>query len=308
MGVSTSNNQEFIRLDVWSQEIKEILQEELMADAAVNWISDFPDGNEIHIPSLSELNVRPYVEGDEVVLDDISTGEFTLTIDKYYNTGFIIYDKFKQDSFYINQVKSKFVQGITRALMEQKEADIFGLQSKQTASDPNNINSFAHRVAGSGTGGAIAVQDIAKAKVALDKANVPKTGRVAFVDPISAYQLVTVDQVIRQDVYGNNARLKEGTEGQSFLGRYLGFDFYESNFLDTDSGLTNIDGTVSVTDPVYNVFAGTETFIGAMRLQPELESWRVPEKKGDAYDGTMRYGIDLYRPESLVVLGTKSTI
>lgn len=300
-GVSTTQNQELIRLDVWSNEIKEILQEELMADAAVRWISDFPDGDTLHIPSIGELTVNYYTEGAEVVLEDIHTDEFTLKIDKYYNTGFVIYDKFKQDSFYINQVRGKFVQSITRALMEQKEADIFALQSKQTPNDPNTINGYAHRFGGSGTGGVIAVEDIAKAKVALDKANVPKNGRVAFVDPITAYHLIKEDRVIRQDVYGSNSRLKEGTQGQSWLGRYLGFDFYESNFLDVGTAIE-----FGITNPIYNVFMGYETFIGAMRLQPELEYWRIPERKADAYDGTMRYGIDLYRPESLVVIATKN--
>jgi len=197
--MDTTTNSSVIRTDVWSQEIKDILQEELMLDQKVRWIQDFPDGETLHIPTLSELNVRDYTEGSEVTLDDVTTGEFTLAIDKYYESGFIIYDKFKQDSFYINEVTSNFVGKLTRALAEKKEFDISALQSEQGTTDQSEIDGANHRLVGSGTDNVIALVDVAKAKFALDKSNVSKVGRVAYVDPSTSYQLTQIDDVIRQD-------------------------------------------------------------------------------------------------------------
>jgi hypothetical protein len=253
------------------------------------------------------LNVRDYEEGQEVVLDDANTGEFTLSIDKYYQSGFIVYDKFKQDSFYVNELVSNFVGKLTRALMEKKEIDVLALQGKQTAANSNTINGAAHRMLASGTNEAITLKDIAKAKFALDKANVSKVGRVAVVDPAVSYQLVNIDNVIRQDVYGANANIKEGLSGTIYLGRYMGFDFFESNLLDTYAAATNIDGSSSTNAGAYNLFLGQDAFVGAMRAMPEIENWRVHEKKGDAYHATVRYGIDLYRPEALVVIGANNS-
>jgi hypothetical protein len=305
--MDTTFNSSVIRTDVWANEIKDILQEELIGDRLVRWISEFPEGDTLHIPTLSELNVRDYEEGQEVVLDDANTGEFTLSIDKYYQSGFIVYDKFKQDSFYVNELVSNFVGKLTRALMEKKEIDVLALQGKQTAANSNTINGAAHRMLASGTNEAITLKDIAKAKFALDKANVSKVGRVAVVDPAVSYQLVNIDNVIRQDVYGANANIKEGLSGTIYLGRYMGFDFFESNLLDTYAAATNIDGSSSTNAGAYNLFLGQDAFVGAMRAMPEIENWRVHEKKGDAYHATVRYGIDLYRPEALVVIGANNS-
>lgn len=305
--MDTNYNHTAIRTDVWSQEIKDILQEELVGDMLCRWITDFPDGDTLHIPTLSEMNVRDYTEGSEITLDDANTGEFTLTIDKYYQSGFIVYDKFKQDSFYINELVSNFVGKITRALMEKKEVDLLSLGTANAAASLS-INNAEHRLVGSGTGEVISLADIAKAKFALDKANVSKVGRRAVVDPSVSYQLVNIDNVIRQDVFGQNAHLKEGLSGTIYIGRYLGFDFYESNLCETYTGGTTIGGAATTNAGVYNQFLGQDAFIGAMRAMPELESWRVHEKKGDAYHATVRYGIDVYRPESQVIIGTNSSV
>jgi len=110
-------------------------------------------------------------------------------------------------------------------------------------------------------------------------------------------------------VYGTQSHLKEGLSGTSYIGKYLGFDFFESNMLDnSDSNTVTIYTGTTVDTPVYNIFCGQDAFIGAMRAMPEIEAWRVHEKKGDAYHATVRYGIDLFRPEALVVIATNKTV
>ena len=83
MALDTSNNSQLIRTNVWANEVKDVLQEELMLDSHVRWITEFPDGDTLNIPTLSEMTVRNYSEGAQVTLDDPTTGNFTLTIDKY---------------------------------------------------------------------------------------------------------------------------------------------------------------------------------------------------------------------------------
>ena len=97
---------------------------------------------------------------------------------------------------------------MVRALMERLENDIFLLHKKQTTNDANTINGQAHRFDATGTSQVIALADIAKAKLALDKANVSKSGRMAIIDPTVSYQLVQIDNVIRQDVYGPQSNLE----------------------------------------------------------------------------------------------------
>jgi hypothetical protein len=280
--------------------IQEELQEELFGQTIVDFISDFPDGDEIHIPTFGSLAARDYTENTDVTFDDPTTGEFTLTIDQYLQSGIYITDKFKQDSFYISQVQSKFPQMVVRALMEKLENDIFLLHKKQTSNDANTINGVAHRYVATGASNVIALADVAKAKLALDKANVSKVGRVAIVDPTVSYQLVQIDNVIRQDVYGPNSTIKDGFGTTKFIGTYLGFDFYESNMLDEATALNHVTGG----SLKANLFLGAEAFKGAIRTLPQIEYFRNVSKKRDEYSAVMRYGLGLYRDEALVTVLT----
>lgn len=300
MASNTTSQAYLIRDDVWSTQIQEELEELLMGQSLVDFVTDFPDGDELHIPTFSSLAARNYAEGQDIVYDDLTTGEFTLTIDKYYQLGVAITDKLKQDSFYVSEIQSKFPQHIVRGLMERLENDIMLLHKEQTNNDANSINGYAHRFVGGGTSNAIELNDIALAKLALDKANVAKNGRVAIVDPKVSYQLVNIDNVIRQDVYGANSNLKEGFGGTEYIGKYLGFDFYESNMLDEATALDYDTGG----SLIGNLFLGQEAFKGAVRQMPEIEFFRNTNKKRDEYSATMRFGLGLYREESLVTVLT----
>ena len=297
---TTTSQATLIRDDLWSTMIQEELQEELFGQTIVDFISDFPDGDEIHIPTFSSLAARAYTENTDVTFDDPTTGEFTLTIDQYLQSAIYLTDKFKQDSFYISQVQSKFPQMVVRALMEKLENDIFLLHKKQTSNDANTINGVAHRFVATGSSNVIALADIAKAKLALDKANVSKVGRVAIIDPTVSYQLLQIDNVIRQDVYGPNSTIKEGFGSTKHIGTYMGFDFYESNMLDEATALDHAAGG----SLKANLFLGAEAFKGAIRTLPQIEFFRNVSKKRDEYSAVMRYGLGLYRDEALVTVLT----
>lgn len=298
---TTTNTSEVIRTEIWSERIQEELQENLRGSSIVEWITgEFADGDKITIPTLGSLTARTYTENAEITLDDPAVGEFQLIIDQYNQSGVYVTDKLKQDTYYMNILIQKFPEQSVRALMERLEADIFELHKQQTSNDANEINGYAHRFVGGGTSNAITLDDCALAKLALDKADVSKNGRFAIVDPKVSYQLINIDNVIRQDVYGPNSKLKEGFGGTDFIGTYLGFDFYESNMLDDSTALNHASGG----SLIGNLFCGEECFMGAIREMPEIEFIRQGERKRDVYHATMRYGLGLYRPEALVAVLT----
>ncbi len=300
MALSTTNTPNIIRDDIWSKRIQEELQEALMAQTIMEFITDFPDGDELHIPKLASLTTRDYVEGAPITVDDPTVDEFLLTIDKYVQSGISINDKLRHDTFYMNILDQKFPEQMMRAIQERLENDIFLLHKDQTTNDANTINGQAHRYVGTGTSNAITLADIAQAKLSLDKANVSKAGRKAFVDPTVANQLVNIDNVIRQDVYGANSNLKDGFGTTQAIGTYLGFEFFESNMLDEATALDHdAGGSLKA-----NVFVGDEAFIGAMRLAPEIERSRDWERKRDVFHATSRYGLKLFRAEALVTVLT----
>ena len=307
-GFTTNNSDHLIRSEIWSSQLKEILEDDLQAMGYVNWMSEFPDGNTFTIPSIGQATVRDYSENDPIVYDAMDTGEFQFTITEYLSSATYITNKNKQDMFYMNQLVSSFVPKQRRAIEEQVESTIFGLQSQQTAADRNLINSAPHRIVAN-EGGAddlMQVSDFAKAMYSLKKANVPQENMIAIVDPSVEYTLNTLTNLTN---VSNNAQWEGiiGTgmgTGMRFIKNIYGFDVYTSNYLaDIASETVNSD---AVTNAKANLFFSAASdvlpFIGAWRQMPNVDSEYNKDKQRDEYVTTARYGAKLYRPENLVTI------
>ena len=306
-----------VRAELWTDQLKDVLKDVLMGQRFVNWMTNFPDGTTFTIPSIGELPVRNVDESVDVVYDSLDTGEFQFSIDKYVESATYITDKAKQDSHYADQLIASFVPKMKRAIEENLETNIFDLANQQTAADLNSINGAAHRFVASGnTNTTIAIEDFAKAKYALDKANT--TGmRVAVIDPSQEYYLNTLTNIVN---VSNNPKFEgiitEGfvnsTTGMRFSKHIYGFDVYVSNYLDTVTGTETINSVASPSGAVQNIFmslGGDETpFKGAWRQLPRVEYSRNKDKRRDEYVMNARYGLKLYRPESLVVILSKASI
>lgn len=202
MATTTTNTSQLIRDDVWASMIQEELQEELFGQSIVTWVqTEFPDGDTLIIPTLASLSASDYVENTDIAVQDPTVGEFELTISEYRQAGIAITDKMKEDAYYMEVLNTKFPQQVIRALVERLENDIMLLHKEQTTNDANTINGQPHRFDATGSSQVITLKDIAQAKLSLDKANVSKNGRMAIVDPQVSYQLIQIDNVIRQDEY-----------------------------------------------------------------------------------------------------------
>ncbi|MGW8181324.1 MAG: hypothetical protein ACWGQW_21545, partial [bacterium] len=193
-GFTAATDEHLIRSAIWSTQIKEVLEDDIFATRYVDWLTDqFPDGTTLNIPSIGQAEVQDYVEDTSINYNKLDTGNFTFTINKYKSSATYISDKYKQDAFYTSQLVSKFVPNMSRALAKSMEVDMLKVgPDNQTASNTNTINGAYHRWVGSGTNEVIDVTDFAKARYALQKANVPMTNLVAIVDPSVEFQLATL--------------------------------------------------------------------------------------------------------------------
>ena len=315
MAHTTANTQLLIRQEVWSQELKDVLLDDLMAQGYVRWLTDFPEGNTFTIPSIGEGTVRDYVENAAIQYDALDTGEFQFTINEYVSSGTYITKQAMQDMFYMNQLVASFVPKQRRAIEEKLETDILAIaESGQTASDTNTINGRAHRLIGQGTSNVIDVTDFATAKLALKKANVPMSNMVAIVDPSVGYTLETLTNLVN---VSNNPQW-EGivgtgmTTGMRFIKNVYGFDVYESNYLPaiadaTVDGVTNIP-TANATNLFFSAEASVVPFVGAWRQMPEVDAEYNKDLQREEYVTTARYGISLFRPENLVTICTNTAV
>lgn len=308
-GFTTQNNEHLIRSQIWSTQLKEVLEDELMGTRYIDWITDFPDGDTINIPSIGQAEVYDYIEGNGVQYGSLDTGNFQFSITEYKQTGLFITEKMKQDSFYMSRLVSAFVPKMQRAISKAMEVDILSVgPDGQTASSLNAINGGDHRFIGGGTNEVISVQDFQRARYALQKANVPMTNLVAIVDPSVEYELATQTNLVN---VSNNPKwegiIRDGmSTGMQFFMNVYGFDVYISNNL--KSGISETIDSVTAASGVANLFFSAAPdvlpFVGNIRQQPKVDSEFNKDEQRDEYVVTCRYGFKLYRPENLVTVIT----
>ena len=310
-GFSVAANDHLIRSNLWSSQLKEVFEAELMGMQYVDIITDFPDGTTLNIPSIGQAEVLDYVEGQAVRYTSMDTGNFTFTIDQYKSSATFITNQMKQDSFYMGKLVSSFVPKQNRAIQAAMEAKILNVGPlAQTAASTNAINGAAHRFIGSGTNETIAPQDFAKALYALQKANVPMTNLVAIVDPSVEYALNTMTNIVNMS---NNPRW-EGiigsglSSGMRFIKNIYGFDVYTSQYLHLNTATENIGTPTTAVGAANNLFfsaAGdAKPIVGAIRQAPNVDSEYNKDLQREEYVTTSRYAFKLYRPENMVVVIT----
>lgn len=320
MAGMTSATSYLTRSNVWSQELKELLRDEMQAQRYVRMLEGFPDGDTFHIPQIGATTVRDYTEDSAVTYDPLATADFTFTVDKYLASSTYITKKAEQDMFYANELMSRFVPEQERAILEHFESTTFAApEVGVTANSAEAIDGIAHRIAGGATG-RIELEDFAYARFALKKANVPDQAMVAIVDPSVEFRLNTLSNLVN---VSNNPKF-EGivsagiATGMRFVANVYGFDVYTSNYLAdaTDSALKERDGSTtnnfSTTHGKVNLFfsanAVANPFVGAWRQMPEVDYEYNKDKQRHEYVTTARYGVKLYRPEGIVRIITNPDV
>jgi hypothetical protein len=323
-GMTSGNMDAVTRSELWSTQLKDILEDKTMGTNYVRWLSEFPDGTTFTIPSIGSLDAYDYTEGQPVVYTALDQGEFQFSITTYLATGTAITRKAKQDSFYSSEIISSFVPKQARAIEERLETDILKEGQPKTGNPAgyqvpgatNLINNGRHRWVGSDVLNGkrvLAPQDFAEANYSLNKANVPTSNRIAIVDPSTVFVMETQTNLVN---ISNNKSwegiVASGISGDmQFKVNIYGFDVYTSNRLakcgSEQTGTSETISTVaSGTDAVCNIFFSAASdvlpFIGAWRQMPQVDTDFNKDLQQDEFVTTCRYGIKIYRPENLVTV------
>lgn len=321
-GMTTSNVDLLTRAELWSAELKETLDDDLMATQWVDFLEGFPDGDQFTIPSIGDLMVDDYVEDAAVKYRPMDTGEWTFSIDEYLSSGTYITKKAEQDMFYMNQLVSSFVPKQRRAIMEHFEATVLEKPEAILGATTNGqyeINGAYHRMSG-GNSGAIEIADFAYALYALKKANVPQSNLVAIVDPSVEYTINTLSNLVSvSDNPKWEGIVADGVAtGMKFVKNIYGFDVYTSNYLPnvTDNALPERDGSTtndfsSTAGKAGYFFSANSDILpwkAAWRQQPVVDmEWKKDFQRTE-FVTTARYGTKLYRPENMVTIVTNPSV
>jgi len=311
------------RSEVFSQQIKEMFMDQTFAAAMVRQISDFGDGKNYKISSIGELQVDQMSESVALPERRPDTGQFVFNINEFVGTKVPFTDVFLEDDILAGAAIASLPRKMKRAFDEYYESQVLKLQRVQTNNNSNLINTGRHRITASGSGRTITLKDFAYARYALQKAKAPLSNLVAIVDPSFEFNTNITATIV--DI-SNNARWQGIVEtgigaGDSirFIRNIFGFDVYVSDYLDTEqaieAALTNYAGTTvaTVVGDKMNQFMcladdESKPYIGAWRRAPKMISWRDEDVETEYHQLSARFGLNLYRPESLVTIVSSTTL
>jgi hypothetical protein len=323
-GNTTDNSSALRRAEVYSALILDTLKDDFLPEGIHRDVSDFQDGDTLHITTFGDLVLRDLTEDQPTPVDPMDSGEITMTITEYVGNGVYMTDKVRQDSWKASQFDAAIVPKQLRAIKERYETDMLAAgPDGQTASNANAINGYAHRFVASGASEIITLDDFIYAKLAMDKANAPEEGRIAIVDGLAEATLNSISNITN---VSNNPAF-EGIvntgfgKNMRFIKHVFGFDVYISNRLkrvtaetvDT-SGITvpAPSGNDTVAAGIANLFmcVGDDTecpLMGAWRQQPYFEGDRNVKMRRDEFYSAARWGFGLQRTQTLVTILTNAT-
>jgi hypothetical protein len=123
-GLTTGVTPLLIRSNVWSNQLKDVLTDELNGPRFVDWISMPDTGATLNIPSMGDLDVNDYAEDTPVQYTALATGNFQFSITEYLSSATYITMKERQDSMYAARLEASFVPKQARAIQVRLEGDI----------------------------------------------------------------------------------------------------------------------------------------------------------------------------------------
>jgi len=323
-GNTTSNSTALRRAEVYSEMILDTLKDDFLPEGIHRDVSDFQDGDTLHITTFGDLVLRDLTEDVATPIDPMDSGEITLTITEYVGNGVYMTDKVRQDSWKAQQFDAAIVPKQLRAIKERFETDLLAAAPDgQTASNANAINGYAHRFVASGSNQTMDLEDFIYADLALTEANAPDEGRIAVVSSLVAASLSNLANIVN---VSNNPQFEGIVEtgfakNMRFVKHVYGFDVYTSKRLKdvsaetvNTSGITvpAPSGSATVTTGKANLFMcvadDTETpIMGAWRQQPYFEGDRNVPKRRDEFYSAGRWGFGLQRTQTVVVILTSAT-
>ena len=214
--------------EVWSARLLENLHKELVFGALCNrsWEGDIRQyGDTVHINTLQDLTVRPYIPGQDLQdPEQLSGTDQTLTIDHAVYCNFFLSDVDAAQAR--ADLMEAAMRGAARRLAEDTEAYILGV-IRDGAGITESFDLSETDVYS-------ALVDL---KTLLDSRNVPRHGRKLVVPPTVEGELLKDTRFVTAGGSVAEQALAEGS-----VARAAGFDIYISNDLTDEMIALTEDG------------------------------------------------------------------
>ena len=231
-------------------------------------------GDTVKISQIGDITVNDYTENSDIEdPEELSVTQKVLTIDqqKYFN-------------FQIDDVNE--AQGRTSLMDSAMQRSAYALAdaTEKIILAEIDANAGSKIVPTATLDETNIYKELVGVKVAMDKKNVPSTGRWLVVSPDTHALLLQDTRFV-----ATGGAMAESNLQNGFIGRVLGFDVYLSNNLDA---LTNGNACI----------AGVNMAVTFAEQIVETEAYRMEKRFADAVKGLNVFGVKVIYPDCLVCL------
>lgn len=249
--------------DVWSKEVLMFVKKNLVLLPLIkHYDADVSSsGQTLEIPNVSSISANLKSQNTVVTLNYNTETKTTITLNKHYESSFIVEDLVKIQSAY--DLRSDYTQAAAYAIAEKVDSNL-----------ATDMTSTWTKYGAPGT----ALNDtvILAVNRYLSENKAPRTDRSLVVHPKGEAELLAIDKFVRYDALGTGEAIKNGK-----LGTIYGADVFMSQnlvYLDT------------ATDEYNHLFFHKEAWAVAMQMEPRTQAQYKQEHLGWLVTVDVLYG------------------
>lgn len=259
------------RPNIWSKEVLMFVKSNLVLLPLIkHYDADVKSaGQTLEIPNVSTITANQKAQNTVVTLNYNTETKTTITLNKHYESSFIVEDLVKIQSAY--DLRSDYTKAAAYAIAEKVDANIAAAMTAAFT---------AYGVFGT----ALTDSLILIVNRYLDEAKAPQTDRSLVVTPKGKSEMLAIDKYIRYDaigVGGDQNSIKSGQIGEIYGVRV----FMSQNLVVLDTA----------TDEHNHLFFHKESFAIAMQMEPRTQAQYKQEYLGWLVTVDVLYGLGLLR-------------
>lgn len=264
VGVTAGN---VFRPNIWSKEVLMFVKSNLVLLPLIkHYDADVQSaGQTLEIPNVSTISANLKAQNTVVTLNYNTDTKTTITLNKHYESSFLVEDLLKIQSAY--DIRSDYTQAAAYAISEKIDSDIATNMTSTWKTASQTVGTY---------GTAINDACILAVNRYLSENKAPRTDRSLVVHPKGESELLAIDKFVRYDALGTGEAIKGGK-----LGTIYGTTVYVSQnlvYLDT------------ATDEYNHLMFHKEAWAVAVQSQPRTQAQYKQEYLGWLVTVDVLYG------------------
>lgn len=240
------------RPNIWSKEVLMFVKSNLVLLPLVkHYDADVRAGGQtLEIPNVSTITANLKAQNTVVTLNYNTETKTTITLNKHYESSFLVEDIVKVQSAY--DLRSDYTKAAAYAIAEKVDYTLASEMTTAWTGASQSVGTY---------GSAIDDVKILAVNRYLDDAKAPQTERSLVVTPKGKAEMLAIDKYIRYDAIGVGGSENSIRNGQ--IGEIYGVKVYMSQ------NLVVVD---TATDEHNHLFFHKEAFAVAMQMEPRTQA------------------------------------